>query len=176
MTLSNGKFFRVIGTLWAEFTCHRWIHPQKPLTRSFGVFFDLSMNTRFSKQLSDRWFGMPSRTLWRNVNGWRRWRSLFNRCCKTVHWIQIQLFGAEMHHMLTWSLEMTVYLEGLRNQFTGKHPIARAMRNIMIIRDTCCIIFYLIIGGWLYAHQKWAALLDYPWSGSFLPINLFDQS
>ena len=46
---------------------------QRPVRRSFDVFFDLRMNKRLSKQLSRRWFETPSRPLWRhcNVEKWR---------------------------------------------------------------------------------------------------------
>ena len=36
----------------------RWIHSQKPMTRTFDVFF--------GKQLIRRWFETPSRSLWRH--------------------------------------------------------------------------------------------------------------
>ena len=41
---------------------------QRPLTRSFDVFFDLRLNERLSKQPSGWWFGMPSCSLWRHCN------------------------------------------------------------------------------------------------------------
>ena len=37
MTASNGNIFRVIGLLRGEFNGHRWIPPQRPVTRSFDV-------------------------------------------------------------------------------------------------------------------------------------------
>ena len=39
---------------------------QRPVTRSFDVFFDLRLNKRLSKQWWDWWFGMLSRPLWRH--------------------------------------------------------------------------------------------------------------
>ena len=39
---------------------------QRPVTRSFGVFFDLRLNKRLSKQLLVWWFDTPSRPLWRH--------------------------------------------------------------------------------------------------------------
>ena len=54
MTSSNGNIFRVTDLLCGEFTRHRWIPPQRPLTRSFDLFFDLRLNKRLSKQ-SMRW-------------------------------------------------------------------------------------------------------------------------
>ena len=42
---------------------------QRPVTRSFDVFFDLRLNERLSKQSSGWWFETPSRPLWRHSNG-----------------------------------------------------------------------------------------------------------
>ena len=43
---------------------------QRPVTRSFDVFFDLRLNKRLSKQSWNWWFETPSRPLWRQCNGW----------------------------------------------------------------------------------------------------------
>ena len=66
MASSNGNIFRVTGLLWGESTGHRWIPSQRPVTRSFDVFFDMRMNKRFSKQSRRRWFETPS--LWHQCN------------------------------------------------------------------------------------------------------------
>ena len=41
---------------------------QRPVTRSFDVFFDLCLNKRLSKQSWGWWFGTPSCSLWRHCN------------------------------------------------------------------------------------------------------------
>ena len=41
---------------------------QRPVTRSFDVFFDLRLNKRLSKQLWGRWFETLSHPLWRHRN------------------------------------------------------------------------------------------------------------
>ena len=41
---------------------------QRPVTRSFDVFFDLRLNKRLSKQSWGWWFKTPSRSLWRHCN------------------------------------------------------------------------------------------------------------
>ena len=41
---------------------------QRPVTRSFGVFFDLRLNKRLSKQSRGWWFETQSRSLWRHCN------------------------------------------------------------------------------------------------------------
>ena len=42
---------------------------QRPVTRSFDVFFDLPLNKRFSKHLWGWWFKTPSCSLWRRNDG-----------------------------------------------------------------------------------------------------------
>ena len=42
---------------------------QRPVTRSFDVFFHLHLNKRLSKQTRGWWYETPSRSLWRRCNG-----------------------------------------------------------------------------------------------------------
>ena len=42
---------------------------QRPMTRSFDVFFDIRLNKRLSKQSWGWWFETPSRSLLRHCNG-----------------------------------------------------------------------------------------------------------
>ena len=46
------KHFRVTGLLCGEFTGHGEFSSQRPVMRSFDVFFDLRLNEGFSKQCS----------------------------------------------------------------------------------------------------------------------------
>ena len=50
MTSSNGNIFRVTGPLCGEFTGPGEFPTQRPVTRSFDIFFDLRLNKRSSKQ------------------------------------------------------------------------------------------------------------------------------
>ena len=68
MTSSNGNIFRVTGHLCGKFTGHRWIPAQRPVTRTFDVFFDLCLNKRLSKQSWSWWFETLSLPLWRHCN------------------------------------------------------------------------------------------------------------
>ena len=68
MTSSNGNIFRVTGLLCVKFTSHGEFPSQRPVTRSFDVFFDLRLNKRLSKQSRRRWFEIPSRSLWHHCN------------------------------------------------------------------------------------------------------------
>ena len=68
MTSSNGNIFRVTVHLCGEFTGPGEFPTQRPVTRSFDVFFDLSLNKRLSKQSRGWWFQTQSRPLWRHCN------------------------------------------------------------------------------------------------------------
>ena len=77
MTSSNGNIFRVAGPLCGEFTGPGEFPTQRPVTRSFDVFFDLRLNKRLSKQPWGWWFETPSWSLWRQCYGlWRIFRIL----------------------------------------------------------------------------------------------------
>ena len=69
MTSSNGNIFRVTGPLCGEFTGPGEFPAQRPVTRSFDVFFDLCLNKRLSKQPWGWWFETPAWSLWRHRNG-----------------------------------------------------------------------------------------------------------
>ena len=68
MTSSNGNIFRLTGRLCGEFTGPGEFSAQRPVTRSFDVFFDLRLNKRLSKQPWGWWFETPSWSLWRQCN------------------------------------------------------------------------------------------------------------
>ena len=80
MTSSNGNIFRVTGPLCGEFTGPGEFPTQRPVTRSFDVFFDLRMNKRLSKQPWGWWFETPSWSLWRHSNAWYEFHSVTGHC------------------------------------------------------------------------------------------------
>ena len=56
MTSPNGNIFCVTGHLCWEFTGHRWIPAQRPVTQSFGVSFHRRLNGQLSIQSWGWWF------------------------------------------------------------------------------------------------------------------------
>ena len=63
MTSSNGNIFHVTGYLWGNSPVTGEFPSQRPVTRSFDVFFDLHLNKQLSKQSWGWWFEMPSHPL-----------------------------------------------------------------------------------------------------------------
>ena len=68
MTSSNGNICRVTGPLCGEFTGPGEFPTQRPVTRSFDVYFDLRLNKRLSKQPWGWWFETLLCPLWRHSN------------------------------------------------------------------------------------------------------------
>ena len=68
MTSSNGNISRFTDAFCGEFTGPGEFPTQRPVTRSFDVFFHLRPNKRLCKQPWGWWFEMPSRSLWRHTN------------------------------------------------------------------------------------------------------------
>ena len=69
MTSSNGNIFRVTGLCAGKSPVPGEFPAQRPVTRSFGVFFDLRLNKRLSKQSWGWWYATPSHSLsWRQCN------------------------------------------------------------------------------------------------------------
>ena len=68
MTSSNGNISRVTGLCEGNSPVTGVFPSQRPVTRSFGDFFDRRLNKRLSKQSWDWWFKTPSWPLCRYCN------------------------------------------------------------------------------------------------------------
>ena len=84
MTSSNGNIFRVTGHLCGEFTGPGEFPTQRPVTRSFDVYFDLRLNKWLSKQSWGWWFETLSCSLWRHRNATKCQQS------GSLSWYQLQ--------------------------------------------------------------------------------------
>ena len=76
---------------------------QRPVTRSFDIFFDLRLNNRLSKQSWGWWFEKLSRPLWRHCNAVRgthvMW-SCFPFCPRQILLLDSSISG---HYAMTTS-------------------------------------------------------------------------
>ena len=68
MTLSNGIFSALLAFFVGHTPVTGEFPSQRPVTRNFDIFFDLRPNNWFRKEPWGRWFGAPSRSLWRYCN------------------------------------------------------------------------------------------------------------
>ena len=70
---------------------------QKPVTRSFDVFFDLRLNKQLSKQ-SWGWFETPSRSLWRHCNDHEWIQSIWLQSTHT------RTYASDTNYSCSWRL------------------------------------------------------------------------
>ena len=130
MTSSNGNIFREIGPLCGEFTGPGEFPTQRPVTRSFDVFFDLRLNKALSKQSWGWWFETLSRSLWRHRKGlpkcnkechaWKvlfiYWQPVAECCCPasglwlTKSWLIIHNSHIRVHCVPHYSVDRRVFL------------------------------------------------------------------
>ena len=73
MTSSNGNISALLVLYVGNSPVSGEFPTQRPVTRSFDVFFDLRLNKRLSKQLWGWWFETLSSPLWRHCNGFQIW-------------------------------------------------------------------------------------------------------
>ena len=112
MTSSNGNIFRVTGPLCGEFTGPDEFPTQRPVTRSFDIFFDLRLNKRLSKQSWGWWFETPSWSLWRQCNGDNHCSVAVTQACQGPGFLRI--FRVNIHVSWNKTIE-TWYLTGLQH-------------------------------------------------------------
>ena len=68
MMSSNGTFSALLALCSRNLPITGEFPTQRPVTRSFDVFFYLRLNKGLNKQLWGWWFEMHSRSLWRHCN------------------------------------------------------------------------------------------------------------
>ena len=90
MTSSNGTFSALLALCAGNSPVPGAFPAQRPVTRSFDVFFDLRPNKRLSKQPRGWWFETLSSPLWRHRNGCQhvRYCGEANIACVNCWWIQ----------------------------------------------------------------------------------------
>ena len=66
--IKQETFFALLALCAGNSPVHGEFTAQRPVTWSFGVFFDLRPNKRWSKQSWGCWLETPSRSLWRHCN------------------------------------------------------------------------------------------------------------
>ena len=70
MTSSNGNISALLALCAGNSPVSGEFPAQRPVTRSFDVFFDLRLNKQLSEQSCGWWFERPSRSLWCHSNDW----------------------------------------------------------------------------------------------------------
>ena len=117
---------------------------QRPVTRSFGVFFDLRLHEWLSKQSWGWWFETPSCTLWRRcdakhitvslINGYLVCTSICffliymcthrNTWCQTLKWCHMSIKSPQTY-TATWLLLNSLFVMKTNNPKNTHHCLLR---------------------------------------------------
>ena len=131
MTSSNGNIFRVTGPLCGQFAGPGEFPAQRPVTRSFDVFFDLRPNKRLSKQPRGWWFETLSWSLW------RQWNDNPIHCVPAHQWPQ---HVPALNCSWCWTIPLTFFFTAypVRNfaVISGKYYAIRIRLIHRIINNT----------------------------------------
>ena len=130
MTSSNGSIFRVTGPLCGEFTGPGEFPTQRPVTRSFDVFFDLRLNKRLSKQPWGWWLQTQSWSLWRHCNVSEK-KTMF-----IGHYI--------FHFISSWHLIQLEFKNGLLRTKIEHRNLLKHIWCASMVRLLCRFYFVLI--------------------------------
>ena len=136
MTSSNGNIFRVTGPLCGEFAGLGEFPTQRPVTRSFDVFFDLRLNKRLSKQPLGWWFETPAWSLWRH-------RNAIMVCLELANDEIAYGTGRQCHYL--WNSNMAAWLSTGIDSLRKRHynvvtvsTMASQIFGIVTVRSTVC--------------------------------------
>ena len=119
MTSSNGNIFSPLLATCAENSpVPGEFLTQRPVTRSFDVFFDLRLNKRLSKQSRGWWLETPSRPLWRHRNVW------FENLFYNWPYVGVKLLNLYYTHALSFILRYSI--DQLYKRYYSFHALINA--------------------------------------------------
>ena len=150
MTSSNGNIFRVNGHLWNSPVSGEF-PTQRPVTRSFDIFFDLRLNKRLSKQSWSWWFETLACPLWRqcNENGppYRRQHGMHGNRYQPVAWKECPRTETSQGGAQTQPIDNIIreyYSNGRRNhtESCGTVRVSSSWPNDAILRQRSWLTWF----------------------------------
>ena len=98
--------------------CGGEIPPQRPVTRSFYVFFHLCVNKRLNKQSWDWWFETQSYSLWRHCNV-----------------IILQGLFTRMFMAICGTEKIQIYVSSSYTTWLIKYPLLNGDHNVYLVAN-----------------------------------------
>ena len=110
---------------------------QRPVTRSFGVFFDLRLNKRLNKQSWGWWLETTSRSLWRRCNDSVYHKSIILHIIEYERYWQSKYVGTHTH--ICW--DTNTYTKTFEFPFHGIFFISHIKQPQGFILNTGCCAY-----------------------------------
>ena len=116
---------------------------QRPMTRSFCVFFELRLNKWLSKQSLGWWFEMPSCSLWRNCNEHFRKSNLSCIVCYVILPLQFWIwFG--LNRVIAELFKDLCDYDSIRNTTTKDFTIVYTLVDFWATMLYTCHYYYSV--------------------------------
>ena len=131
-----------------------WIPSQRPVTRSFDIFFYLRLNKGLSKQSWVWWFETPSRSLWRHCNDtfhYDPWNWI--GCDKTNNRSSWRLFHGHFHKtncLYSFIVQSTVSTSGIHKRILMSSALGINAFQLWPIH-----LFWKVICHFWWMHWGW---------------------
>ena len=139
MTSSNGNFSALLALCAGDSPVTGEFPAQRPVTRSFDVFFDLRPNKPMDKQSWGWWFETPPCSPWRHRNGVRIWNDRNHKRYILVRKPRNLLLSPVVTHTLNlreWWLSL-IKLSNMVMKWTVEFCVLVAINHCNESHETC---------------------------------------
>ena len=160
MTSSNGNISALLAICVGNSTVPGKFPAQRPVTRSFDIFFHLRLNKQLNKQSRDWWFQAPSHQLWRHSNvyysscNWRMSQDLL--LTQIGNWLT--LVTSPSHVYLPFKIQSFYHFLPLYHDngiFQSAH-----WHSFLFCAHHCNVIIYWYRQGYIHFFRPFANLYD----------------
>ena len=141
--------------------------PQRPMTRSFDVFFDLCLNKRLSKQSKRWWFETPPRSVWRHCNckwshgcinnttwDWLPNETKHKSCANLLVWYILYIFHSLNHRdelqLWIYSFLVIKWVDNFMILIVSQSNVHASFSNCTLFRDVTDSCIYPRNMKWKY--------------------------
>ena len=143
MTSSNGNISALLTLCEGNSSVTGEFPSQRPVTRSFDVFFDLRLNKRLSKQSWGWWYETPSCPLWRHCDEIRLIPLIngqYNTSLST-HWSLGYVIVIQKVHFPNWFQELIPWALPVKLVLGDCHHAVDDKLTLVQVMVWCCQLY-----------------------------------
>ena len=138
MTSSNGIFSTLLALCAGNSLVTGEVPAQRPVTRSFDVFFDLCVNKWLSKQSWGWWFEMPSCPLWSHLCISYRGNTVLHQDFICVLIINFKPINCRRHHIVSDTTNIFHIFGPLWGESSSHHWFPSHLHTKQVMQTLWC--------------------------------------
>ena len=163
MTSSSENISAILALCAGNSPANGEFPSQRPVTKSFDVFFDQRLNKRLSKQSWDWWYETLSSSLWRHCNEPRPLTHLSQDISQTIYsdafpWMKRLVFWLKLQWCLFPVVQLTTTQHCFWLQRIHAAPGGDELKQVQKYLQSCCVwaqIRILKLVHWYHAFPLW---------------------